>query len=122
MLNNESEIVAGRHAFVDVQSEWANYPDIRLDSAMSCSWYGTSLNDERGSFCVVNLDGPLSDEVGSYLRVSYGLKSVAVYCVEAFVIPFDIALSRRAFFALAPLWTPDLTVRVARIVEGNDVA
>ena len=119
MMDNEPEVVAGRQAFADTQTMMAPYPSIAITGEFSCGWYGTALNDERGAFCVVNADGPLGDQVGSYLRVSRLGKSVDVYCVEAYGLPVDLALSRRAFFGLAELWQAGLMVRVGRI-EDND--
>ena len=116
----EPDIVFSRGAFPDVQADLAVYPPRLIDGVFTCGWYGTAIHPERGSFCLVNEASKLGDRVGDYLRVSYLSKSVTVYCVQALTLPYDLALTRRAFFELAELWTPYLDVRVSNIVDGYD--
>lgn len=119
---DEADIIYARGGFPDVQAELAIYPARLVDGVFTCGWYGTAISPERGSFCIVNVDGPLADRVGDYLRVSYLTKSVTVYCLEAFSIPYDLAVTRRAFYEIAELWNPYLDVRVSDILDGYDGA
>jgi hypothetical protein len=120
----ESDINFARNGFTDVQATLDTYAAKMFDGEFTCGWYGTIVNDERGAFCVVNPDSDLADEVGNYLRIKHSysgtLDAISVYCVESHSIPYDLALSRRAFLALAPLWTPYLNVRVGQVLDGYD--
>lgn len=119
-MTEERDIIFARGAFPDVQADLAVYPPRAINGVFTCGWYGTAINPERGSFCLVNEDGPLADRVGDYLRLSYLSEQVTLYCVEALSLPYDLAVTRRAFFELAELWTPYLDVRVSDIVDGYD--
>lgn len=118
-MAEESDIVFARRNFIEVQAALDVYPSKMIDGVFTCGWYGTAINAERGSFCVVNEDGPLADRVGEYIRVSYLNGSVSVYCLESLTIPYDLALARRAYYDLSPLWTSFLNVRVADL-QDND--
>lgn len=122
MDTTEADILYARGAFPEIQLELSAFPSRRIDGLFSCGWYGTAINDERGSFCIVNSEGPLAEMVGEYLRVYYLTKDVALYCVESHAIPYDLAITRRAYFELASLWTPYLNVRVATLVDSQDAA
>lgn len=116
----ESDIIYARGAFPDVQTELDVYPSLLIDGLFTCGWYGTAVNEERGSFAIVNDAGPLADKVGDYLRVSYGRQHATVYCLETLTIPYDIVITRRAYFQLAELWAPYLDVRVSDIADTFD--
>lgn len=116
----EPDIVYSRGAFPDVQNELSVFPPKLINGVFSCGWYGTAIDPERGSFAIVNADGPLGGKVGDYVRVSYLSKSVTVYCVEALSIPYDLVLARRAYYQLAELWTSYLNVRVSDIADSTN--
>ena len=116
----EPDIIYSARAFPDVQADLNLYPPRPINGVFTCGWYGTSISEGRGSFAIVNDNGPLADRIGDYLRVQFTNKSVTVYCVESFTIPYDIAITRRAYFELAELWTPYLDVRVSDIVDTYD--
>lgn len=117
-MNNEPDIVFARGGFPDVQTTLEDYPSKAIPGEFVCGWYGTSINDERGSFCIVSSNGELADRVGSYLRISYLTNHVSLYCVESHDILYDLAITRRAYWELAALWTPNLSVRVADVLDG----
>ena len=143
---NETEVNFSRKDFTTVQSKLATFPEIALEGEFTCGWYGTVVSEERGSFCIVNADSPLFDYIGDYLRIRHAhstqpattavvggvsassivatndtfVRSISVYCLESHGIPYDLALTRRAYLALAPLWTPYLSVRVGQVLDGYD--
>lgn len=119
-MNEEPDIVFARGGFSDVQDTLMQYSTRRLDGLFTCGWYGTAIQPERGSFCIVNANGDLANQIGNYLSVTYGGLSTALYCVETRQIPYDIAITRRAFLDLAPLWKPYLNVRVGQLLDGYD--
>jgi hypothetical protein len=89
--------------------------------AAVCGWHGPSTDVEQGANAIVRSDGPLADLVGERLQVTYRLgtlrRTVAVYCGDEQAFPGaaaaeDLSLSRRAFMALAPLASDDITVEV----------
>lgn len=90
-------------------------------TAATAGWYGSTTDPEQGANCVVRTDGPLAELVGERLRVTYRLgtlrRSVAVYVHDEQdfgpdAADEDLALSRRAFMAIAPLATEALPVEV----------
>ena len=116
----ESDIVYARGGFPDVQDELDAFPSLPITGLFTCGWYGTAINEQRGSFAIVNDAGPLEDKVGDYLRVSYGKQSATVYVLESLTLPYDLVVARRAYYQLAELWTPYLDVRVADIADSYD--
>lgn len=89
--------------------------------AATCGWHGTSVDPERGAFCIVRSDGPLADLVGERVRVTLrqGTRErvVTLYCHDEQPFPLeaaqeDLSLTRRAFLALAPWSTDSLAVSV----------
>lgn len=71
----------------------------------NCGWHGTRTDPERGSFVLVNADGPLADLVGERLRITSGrggatIRSVVAYCHTRASLQEDLSLPRRLFFEL----------------------
>lgn len=101
MLPNENEVIIARGGFADTQE------DIRGSSTVigqfTVGWYGTSVNEERGAFAVVNRDGPLLNYVGDFLSVRRGQRTVYVYVFGSASIIADIGLARRAYLGLSLL-------------------
>lgn len=116
-MNNEPDIVFARGAFPAVQIDLDDYPSKAIAGEFVCGWYGTGINEERGSFCVVSSNGELANRVGDYLRISYLTNHVTLYCVESHDILYDLAITRRAYWELAALWTPNLSVRIADVLD-----
>jgi hypothetical protein len=68
-------------------------------------WHGNRLDPERGSFVIVDSDGPLADLVGERLRITVGRdqpvpRSVVAYCHTMAALASDLSLPRRLYLAL----------------------
>lgn len=81
-----------------------------------CGWYGTRTDPAREAFALVRRGGPLEDYVGEVLKVTMGSITVYVLARSAKDILEDVAVTRRAFIALAPpaLTAPNALVEVVR--------
>lgn len=71
----------------------------------NCGWHGSRTDRERGSFVIVNSDGPLADLVGERLRLTTGrettmLRSVIAYCHTQANLDGDLSVTRRLALAL----------------------
>lgn len=72
----------------------------------SLGWHGTRIDPERGSFAVVNADGPLADLVGERLKITSSggearPRTVFVYCHTRASIEEDLSVTRRLFLGLS---------------------
>lgn len=79
-------------------------------------WHGTRIDPERGSFAVVDADGPLADLVGERVRITSGRgeiqRSVIAYCHNRATLGEDMSVTRRLFLALAVPGDDSLSVEV----------
>lgn len=109
----EPEILVARQGFIDAQAaislEGVGEP---FAGRYRLGWTGSRIADERGSFCVVDEDGPLQELVGDHLRFVYGDRSVLAYCVGGVDLGVDAAVTRRLFAAVELLAVQQITVRV----------
>jgi hypothetical protein len=111
-LPSEPEVLSARQGFFDAQAELAGTPVERKLGLLTCGWYGTALSQERGSFVLVNQDGPLADAVGERLRLTYRTRSVYVYCFGADSLDWDLHVTRRVYTALELLCVDKIDVIV----------
>lgn len=82
-------------------------------------WHGNRLDQERGSFVIVNSAGPLADLVGERLRITSGrglaqARSIIAYCHTRATLDADLSVPRRLFLALGELGDthPDVEVEI----------
>lgn len=108
----EPEICDGQRAWAKTQELFAGSPVNTLASpAIECGWYSTAQSPYRGAFMMVQEGAGLDDYVGEFLRLTYKQRSISVYCVgTSALIDTPIAVTRRAFLALARLGLRELTV------------
>ena len=110
---DEPEIILARHAFDAAQASITGVAEAPYGSrTYSCSWYGTSVDPERGSFAVVkessDLYGvqtdPASGIVGEFIEVEHNGRTVRAYVIGSDAnLDSEIALTRRAYLALEML-------------------
>lgn len=118
MLPNEPEVIDGRLPFPDAQVALDGVGEGVDPTPYTCSWYGTEVSDERGSFGLVDDDGPLGHLIGDRVRVRYrrsgtGVERyVVVYVFGATELDTDIAITRRAFAAIELLALEEISVQV----------
>lgn len=105
-LPSEPEIMHARRSFRDAQAALdggaiETLPGPTRAAPWTCGWYGSSISGERGSFALVNKGGPLDPLlIGDRLRLTFGRRSVVVYCYSAENLDWDIHITRRSFAAL----------------------
>lgn len=119
-LPPEPEILDARLPFLEAQSALAGVPLVGTPDTHSCSWFGTDVLLERGSFALVQRDGPLADLVGDRLKLTWQRKVIYVYCVgtgQPEDVPNDLGITRRAFAALS-LLTVDRIDPLVQVVSG----
>lgn len=98
----EPEVIASRLAFPDAQA-WLDGHGTAVGE-FNVGWFGSTMISTRGCFAVVNLgQDNVANLVGEILRIRNGPRSVLVYCVARTTLPWDIAISRRAFLELSLL-------------------
>lgn len=109
-----SDIQIGRYPFAEAQAVFGEDPPQEgTSSVATCSWHGTILNPERGSFCVVQRGGRFADLVGDRVRVStFTGRAVNAYVIAEAELEDDISLTRRLFMELGLLSADDLNVRI----------
>lgn len=109
-----SDIQIGRYPFAEAQAIFGEDPPQEgTSSVATCSWHGTILNPERGSFCVVQRGGRFADLVGDRVRVStFTGRAVNAYVIAEAELEDDISLTRRLFMELGLLSADDLNVRI----------
>lgn len=112
-ITPEPEILEGRRAFLTAQATFDRVPDRMLPTTYDVAWYGTAVNPQRGSFAIVQVDGPLDDLVGDHLRVWSGARSVNVYVLgRGEDLDTPLAITRRSFMALGLLSEDAIRCRV----------
>lgn len=99
----EQEVLDARRAFATAQQLLAGVAVERVEGLVAVGWYDTAVNPETGSFALVRREGPLTDLIGEIVHVSAGDRSVFAYVLGSAGVPTDLALARRAFFALGLL-------------------
>lgn len=120
---DEPEVIEARRCSSHTQAQWAaSERELYLPYMVSCSWYGTAVSPERGSFCLVREGSDFDSDparalhpdgaVGEYLRLSTAEgRSVLVYVLGSTdAIDTPLAVTRRAFMSLGLL--PDGTAEV----------
>lgn len=114
MLPAEPTVLLARQAFPDAQA--AMFGALGPAGVYTVGWYGSTVNDERGSFAVVNALGPLADLVGDFVNVSYEGRDVNVYVIGAQAsLPDDLDMTRRAFMQIGFLAREPISAAVAVI-------
>jgi hypothetical protein len=116
-LPNEPEVLDARQCFADAQRSLEGVTEARIGAFHTCGWYGTEVNDERGSFALVDEAGPLADLIGDRLRIRYDRREVYVYCFGSTDLPVDVAITRRAFARLDLLAKDEINVIVEVVRE-----
>jgi hypothetical protein len=116
----EVEMYLARLPFPEAQEVFASTGPSGESRLAVCSWHGTALDPERGSFVVAHVDGKFDDWIGERVQVRLRGRgeSRAVYGYvynAADVAPDDISIPRRMFAALAPPGLDRLDVFVERM-------
>lgn len=115
-LPPEADILRARLPFDDAQYELESGLPTRVPELLECGWYGSNTISTRGSFALVRSGTDAEfDLVGEVLRVSYEIRSVLVLCVATARLPTALALSRRAFTALAVPQRESILVTVEKL-------
>jgi hypothetical protein len=100
MLPPELPVLNGRQGFADAQADMTG--GTTLVGICDVSWYGSTVDDERGSFGLVEPTGNFSGLVGNTLQLRVGFRSVTVYIIGSYSgLTTDIAVTRRSFLAVA---------------------
>lgn len=114
MLPPNPDVLLCRQGFPDTQADIVG--GTQLLGFFNVGWYDTSVDDERGSFCVVSGFGPLLPYVGDFLRVQVGNRSASVLCIGSqATLTADIALTRRTYSGLQLLAVEPTRGRVSLI-------
>jgi hypothetical protein len=113
----EPEVYNGRRGWPDTQTiTGADDPLVR-PKTLPITWYGTGVDENEGAFCMIAAGSDFEYLVGEYVRVTYGTRTAKVYCIGgSSELGSDIALARRAYLALAPLWDDEIQAVVAKMV------
>lgn len=108
----EPEICDGQRSWPKTQELFIGAPINTLATPpLECGWYSTAQSPYRGAFAMVQEGAGLDDYVGEFLRITNKHRSISVYCVgTSALIDTPIAITRRAFLALARLGLGELTV------------
>jgi hypothetical protein len=115
---DEPEILNGTRAWAEAQTYFQGIPDpTRTRYDVQCSWYGTSISEWEGSFCVIQAGSELEDLVGDIVQVFYRDRSCFLYCVGGADIPTPLALTRQAFLRIAALSNDEISVGVQPVVN-----
>lgn len=111
MLPPEPVVLLARQDFADAQAAMAGTPS--LLGIYPVGWYGANVDDDRGSFAIVNGFGPLADYVGDYVSVRHKNRSVLAYVIGSqTAMPDQLALTRRCFMAIALLSSDPINAEV----------
>lgn len=123
---DEPEIIQARRAFDAAQASITGVAKNPYGAkTYSCSWYGTSVDPERGSFAVVKesselygvQNDPDSGIVGEFVEVEHNGRTVRVYVIgSAANLDTDFALTRRAYLELEILPVTPIDVYIS-VVE-----
>jgi hypothetical protein len=114
MLDPEPLILDGRQCFIDAQGAYAG--QVTPLGFFTCSWYGTAVQDERGSFAVVDPAMGLANAVGEVVQIAYQRRTVNVYVLGSQEqLGTDIGITRRSYMALGLLAVEPITVTVGSV-------
>lgn len=103
MLLPEPYVLVGRLGFADAQQALLGSLATNL-GYFEAGWYGTNVNDERGSFGIVSATSPLVNFVGDVLNVrpSRSPRSVNIYILASSGdLDTDLAMARRPYLAIS---------------------
>jgi hypothetical protein len=102
-----------RYPFSYAQSILGAEPPLAGTSRLAaCTWHGTLVHPDRGSFALVRRDSEFSNLVGERIRITtFAGREVFAYVIAEADLEDDISLTRRVFMKLAPLATDQLSVR-----------
>lgn len=100
-LINEPEILDAARAWPEAQealrgSTAGRTPLLRVMT----TWYGTSVHPLEGAFALVDPAGAYAHLKGDVLEVRYRRKSIFVYCIASAGLPYEFAITRKAYFEL----------------------
>jgi hypothetical protein len=114
MLDPEPAVLDGRQAFLDAQAAYAG--QVVPLGFFTCSWYGTAVQDERGSFAVVDPAMGLANAVGEVVQIQYQRRTVNVYVLGSQDgLGTDIGVTRRSYMAFSLLAQEPVTVTVGAV-------
>lgn len=115
MLPPEPPVLLARQGYPDAQAAMlGSHTPLGF---FSIGWYGTSIDDERGSFCIVRTTGPLLAHIGDFLHFKVGNRSVCAYCIGSqAALLTDVALTRRTYAQIALLAIEPTFGKVALIL------
>lgn len=112
-LPDEERVVWTRRSFNDAQALLAGAAQPPLPLFYECAWFGSAALVDRGSFALVDPDGLLGAYIGEDLRLSNDNGEAIVYVVGSQELgDIPIAVTRRTFLAVAPLYLDSIDVRV----------
>jgi hypothetical protein len=114
-LPDEERVVWARRSQADAQALLsAGGAELSLPLYYDLAWFGSAALVDRGSFALVDPDGVLGEYVGDDLRLTNeDGGSLVVYVVGSQDMGgVPIAVTRRSFLALAPLYLDSVRVRV----------
>lgn len=113
----EPEILTSIRAFPDAQAELKVGAVEKTYGNINCAWYGTSVDEHRGSFAMIAANGVLdkADLVGERVQVTHDGRTVYAYVLGSADLPFEMNLTRRLFLSLALLSRESVKVDVAVI-------
>jgi hypothetical protein len=114
----EVEMYLARLPFAEAQEVFAATGPSGEARLGTCSWHGTALDPERGSFVVAHAEGKFDDWIGERVRLTLRGERRAVYGYvhnAADLEPDDLSVPRRMFAALAPLGLDRLDVFVEKM-------
>lgn len=101
---DEIETMDGTRAWSVTQALFSGVPErgtVRHD--LVAGWYDTDVEPNLGAFALVQSGTEFEDLVGDFLGVTYGERTIYVYCLGSTALDNEMALSRTAFFHLEDL-------------------
>lgn len=116
------EFYYARLPFLEAQKKLSETgPAPNTAHAARLAWHGTSVDPERGSFAVVQLNGVFSDWIGERVKItSWQQKGLPVKSVRCYVhnyadLQTDLSVPRRVWAWLAPPGMDALQVTVEKL-------
>lgn len=107
---DEPEILDGMRAWNEAQAALnGTVAPERKRYDVDVGWYGTSVDEHEGAFCLIRSESNLEELVGDVVRIGYGTKEIFVYCIGGTAdIDTDLAVARAAFMRLDVLSKDDV--------------
>lgn len=110
---DEIEILDAARAWETSQALFLHGADeTRTRFHVACGHYDEVLDPNVGACCLVRQGSDLEELVGEFVIVTFLRVKLYLYCVGGAPLDTDVALTRRAFMELAPLWTATVPVYV----------